>query len=54
MSDGVIDEFNDEIKAILLSIHEKSASILNKELYEKLLEIKQIKDDATFATIVIH
>ena len=54
MSDGVIDEFNDEIKAILLSIHEKTASILNKELYEKLLEIKQIKDDATFATIVIH
>ena len=54
MSDGIIDEYNEEIQKIILSIKEKSAKIINRELYEKFMEIKQIKDDATFAVIVIR
>lgn len=53
MSDGIIDEFNQEIKNIILSNNETNVQILSCELYAKFYDLKQIKDDATFVCIKI-
>ncbi len=54
MSDGIIDELTDEIEKMILNEKETNASLINRNLFEKLSDLKQIKDDATFAVIVIQ
>ncbi len=53
MSDGLMDEYNEEMKTLLLENQETCLSILTKELYEKFMEMKQTKDDVTLALIRI-
>ena len=53
MSDGLIDEYNEDIKNIILNNNEENSNIAIKELYDKFMELKQTKDDVTFVIIDI-
>lgn len=53
MSDGLVEQYDEKIQMIFQTIEFENIEIMTRELYEKLIKLKQNLDDATLAFILI-
>ena len=52
-SDGIIEDFNIKVEEILKSIKNENIEIMTRDLFDKLMQIKENIDDATLVLIKI-